>query len=71
MFLAEMDILDARAFVAFQPNVLPDADGRQLQRIGLVPDLEVRPTIEGLQNGRDEVLEAAIEYLQREIGVDQ
>jgi C-terminal processing protease CtpA/Prc len=43
------------------------ADGRQLQRIGLVPDIEVKPTIEGIQNGKDEVLEGAIQYLQREI----
>lgn len=40
-------------------------DGRQLQRIGLVPDIEVRPTIKGLQSNRDEVLEAAIAYLNR------
>ena len=34
------------------------------QRIGLVPDVEVRPTIAGTCAGRDEVLEKAIEYLQ-------
>ena len=39
------------------------ADGRQLQRIGLVPDLEVKPTIRGIREGRDEVLEKALEYL--------
>ncbi len=38
-------------------------DGRQLQKIGLVPDIEVRPTIDGIRNGRDEVLEKAIEYV--------
>jgi hypothetical protein len=36
-----------------------------------VPEIEVRPTIEGIQNGKDEVLEAAIEYLQGEIGKTQ
>jgi len=41
-------------------------DGRQLQRIGLVPEVEIKPTIEGIQNGKDEVLEGAIQYLQRE-----
>ncbi|CAO5682115.1 MAG: hypothetical protein HEEMFOPI_01594 [Holosporales bacterium] len=43
----------------FYPN------GKQTQRIGIVPDLEVHPTIEGIKKGRDEVLEAAINYLER------
>jgi hypothetical protein len=30
------------------------------QRIGIQPDLEVRPTIAGIRDGRDEVLEAAV-----------
>jgi len=38
-------------------------DGRQLQRVGLKPDVEVLPTIAGIRAGRDEVLEKAIEYL--------
>jgi hypothetical protein len=40
-------------------------DGRRLQRIGLVPDVAVKPTIKGLQDGRDEVLDAAVAYLDR------
>lgn len=40
-------------------------DGRETQRIGIVPDIEVRPTIEGVKMGRDEVLEKAIEYINR------
>ena len=39
-------------------------DGRPTQRIGIVPDIEVRPTLEGLRAGRDEVLERAVEYIQ-------
>ncbi len=34
-------------------------DKRPTQCVGIVPDLEVRPTIEGIKQGRDEVLEAA------------
>jgi C-terminal processing protease CtpA/Prc len=34
-------------------------DKRPTQRVGIVPDIEVKPTIEGLRDGRDEVLEAA------------
>jgi C-terminal processing protease CtpA/Prc len=44
------------------------ADGRQLQRVGLVPDIEVKPTIQGIQNDEDEVLACAINYLQHELG---
>lgn len=40
------------------------ADGRQLQRVGLVPDVLVEPTRAGLKAGRDEVLEKAVEYLK-------
>jgi len=35
-------------------------DGRPTQRVGIVPDKEVKPTIAGLSAGRDEVLEAAL-----------
>ncbi|MEO8666637.1 MAG: S41 family peptidase, partial [Ignavibacteria bacterium] len=38
-------------------------DGKETQRIGIVPDIEVRPTIEGITKGRDEVLEKAIEII--------
>ncbi len=37
-------------------------DFTQTQRIGIVPDLEVLPTITGIRDGRDEVLEAALNY---------
>jgi C-terminal processing protease CtpA/Prc len=35
-------------------------DGRQTQRIGIIPDIQVKPTIKGIREGRDEVLEKAI-----------
>lgn len=35
-------------------------DRTPTQRVGIVPDLEVRPTIAGIRAGRDEVLEAAV-----------
>jgi C-terminal processing protease CtpA/Prc len=35
-------------------------DHKPTQRIGIVPDIVVRPTIAGIRAGRDEVLEAAI-----------
>ncbi len=41
-------------------------DGGQTQRIGIVPDVVVRPTIQGIIEGRDEVLEQAIEIINRQ-----
>lgn len=35
-------------------------DKRPTQRVGILPDSEVKPTIAGIRAGRDEVLEAAI-----------
>ncbi|MCL8535256.1 S41 family peptidase [Chryseobacterium gallinarum] len=39
-------------------------DGRETQRIGIIPDIIVRPTIEGLKEGKDEVLERALHYIK-------
>jgi C-terminal processing protease CtpA/Prc len=39
-------------------------DGRETQRVGITPDVEVRPTVEGLRQGRDEVLEKAIQLIE-------
>jgi C-terminal processing protease CtpA/Prc len=41
-------------------------DGRETQRIGIVPDVIVKPTIKGIQDGRDEVLEKAIQLIRKE-----
>ncbi|HYR29904.1 MAG TPA: S41 family peptidase [Thermoanaerobaculia bacterium] len=49
--------------VGFTGHDVRHADGRQLQRIGLVPDVRVEPTIRGLREGKDEVLERAIAYI--------
>ena len=37
-------------------------DGTPTQRVGIVPDLEVWPTIAGVRAGRDEVLEAGVGF---------
>jgi C-terminal processing protease CtpA/Prc len=39
-------------------------DGSGTQRIGIVPDIEVKPTIQGIREGRDELLEKAIEIIK-------
>jgi C-terminal processing protease CtpA/Prc len=39
-------------------------DHRPTQRIGIVPDVVVRPTIQGIAAGRDEVLESAMRLIE-------
>lgn len=39
-------------------------NGKPMQRIGLQPDVYVAPTIKGIQQGKDEVLNKAIGYLR-------
>jgi C-terminal processing protease CtpA/Prc len=51
--------------VSFTGHDVRHADGRQLQRIGLVPDVPASPTRAGLAAGRDEMLEAAVADLER------
>ena len=41
-------------------------DGSETQRIGIVPDIIVNPTIKGVREGRDELLEKAIDIIKNE-----
>jgi C-terminal processing protease CtpA/Prc len=38
-------------------------DKRPTQRIGIVPDIEVKPTVEGIRDGRDELIEKAMRHI--------
>ncbi len=38
-------------------------DGKETQRIGIIPDIEMKPTIEGIKKGRDELVDKAIELI--------
>lgn len=40
-------------------------DGSPTQRIGIVPDIEIKPSVEGIRNGKDELLEKAIEVINK------
>ena len=40
-------------------------NGTETQRIGIVPDITIKPTVEGIKQGKDEVLEKAIEIINR------
>ena len=41
-------------------------DGTETQRIGIVPDIGLKPTIRGIYEGRDEILEKAIELIEND-----
>ena len=38
-------------------------DGTETQRVGIIPDIEIYPTIDGVSKGKDELLEKAIELI--------
>lgn len=39
-------------------------DGEETQRIGIVPDIEIKPTVLGIKTNKDELLEKAIEIIK-------
>jgi C-terminal processing protease CtpA/Prc len=39
-------------------------DGRPTQRVGIIPDVVVNPTIEGIRQGRDELIEEAVRQIE-------
>jgi hypothetical protein len=47
-----------RAYATFLGTYYPDY--QRTQRIGIIPDFEVMPTIQGIRNGRDEVMDFAL-----------
>lgn len=49
--------------LTFSGHDVHHADGRQLQQVGLQPKISVRPMINGIRAGKDEVLDRAIQYL--------
>ena len=39
-------------------------DKSETQRIGIIPDIEIKPTIKGIQEGKDEVLDRALLFIE-------
>jgi len=58
-------VLPGGIYVNFTGHDVRHADGRQLQRVGIQPHVRVEPTPKGISEGRDELLEAAVKYLDR------
>jgi C-terminal processing protease CtpA/Prc len=54
--------------VTFSGHDVRHADGRQLQRMGIQPDIKAEPTIAGIRAGRDEVLESALAFIKKNAG---
>ncbi len=40
-------------------------NGSETQRVGIIPDVKIEPTIKGIREGKDEVLEKAIELINK------
>jgi C-terminal processing protease CtpA/Prc len=59
-------ILPGKLAVSFTGMGVSHSDGRQLQRVGLQPEIIVAPTLDGLRAGKDEVLQRAIEFVEAE-----
>ena len=58
-------VLPGNLTVGFSGHDVRHADGRQLQRVGIQPTINVAPTIRGIIEGRDEILEEAVRFLQK------
>lgn len=56
-------VLPGAIYVNFTGHDVRHADGRPLQRVGIQPDVRVEPTAKGISEHRDEVLDAAMTYL--------
>jgi C-terminal processing protease CtpA/Prc len=50
-------------FMTFTGLGIFTPDGGQTQRIGLIPDIYVHRTVEGIRDGRDELMEYAVRFL--------
>jgi len=57
-------VLPGNLGVSFSGHSVRHADGRRLQRLGIQPTVSAAPTVRGIAEGRDEILEAAIKFLQ-------
>jgi C-terminal processing protease CtpA/Prc len=58
-------VLPGNLTVTFSGHDVRHADGRQLQRVGIQPTIRVERTIRGVIEGRDEILDAAVKFLQK------
>jgi hypothetical protein len=60
-------VLPGNILVYFSGHDVRWPDGRQLQRVGIKPDVLVRPTVRGIRARQDEVLDAAVAVARRNL----
>jgi C-terminal processing protease CtpA/Prc len=60
-------VLPGDLVVHFTGEEVLQPDGRQFQRIGVQPHVRVDRTVEGIRAGRDEILEAAVGWLNEHV----
>ena len=58
--------LPGKITTSFSGNGIYTSDRRQVQRVGIQLDVEVHPTIAGIRDGEDEILNKALEVLGRQ-----
>ncbi|NUM81214.1 hypothetical protein HUU42_10445 [bacterium] len=58
-------VLPGGITINFTGHDVRHGDGRQLQRLGIQPDIRIEPTIEGVRKGKDEILDRAIDFLKK------
>jgi C-terminal processing protease CtpA/Prc len=58
-------ILPGAVQAHFAAMSIRHADGRPIQRVGMLPDIWVDSTLTGIQQGRDDVLDRAVDVLLR------
>jgi C-terminal processing protease CtpA/Prc len=49
--------------MSFTGQEVKHADGKQLQRIGILPHIAIRPTLAGVRAGKDELLDRALAFV--------
>jgi C-terminal processing protease CtpA/Prc len=59
--------LPGQLTMTFSGSDVRHADGRQLQRVGLTPQVDARPTVKGVRALLDEPLDAAQKWLQQQL----
>ncbi|NJM78834.1 MAG: hypothetical protein HC854_02995 [Flavobacterium sp.] len=57
--------LPGRIFTYISGIGVLNPDRSETQRVGIIPDIEMKPTIKGIRAGKDEVLDKAIELINQ------
>jgi C-terminal processing protease CtpA/Prc len=53
-------------YTAFSGISILYPDGRETQRTGIIPDIIVRPSIDGIKSNTDDLVEKAVELINSE-----